>query len=68
MVEASTEYDWAELPDWLQDAMRIAASALSRWAEMQDSPISGEVVPETFADRMAARSLEAVQHDSWKRK
>ena len=44
MVEASTEFDWTELPHYLQDIMRAAAREVSQWAEMQDSPIVGEVV------------------------
>jgi len=49
MVESTTEFDWAELPDWLKDAMRNAADAFRHWAEMQDSPIVGELANELEA-------------------
>jgi hypothetical protein len=46
MVEGSTEYDWAELPDYLKDIMRSAAQEFARWAETEASPIQGELANE----------------------
>ena len=46
MIEGSTEYDWAELPEWLKDVMRNAADEFRRWAEVE--PIKGEVVSAQF--------------------
>ena len=47
MIEMTTEYDWEDLPDWLQDVMRHAANEIRRWDEMQESPIQGELADET---------------------
>lgn len=47
MVEGTTEYDWAELPDWLQDVMRHAADEFRRWADAE--PIAGELAYEIEA-------------------
>jgi hypothetical protein len=46
MVEGTTEYDWAELPDYLKDIIREAAKALSEWAETEARPIKGELANE----------------------
>ena len=46
MVEASTEYDWDELPDYLQDILRKAAGELAQWAETEQSPLVGELANE----------------------
>ena len=46
MVEGSTEYDWAELPDYLKDIMRDAANELAHWADSQENPIPGELANE----------------------
>jgi len=46
MVEGSTEFDWAELPDYLKDIIRNAAGELARWAENQENPIAGELANE----------------------
>ncbi len=40
MVEATTEFDWAELPEHIKDVMRDAARKFSAWAD----PIQGETV------------------------
>lgn len=44
MVEGSTEYDWAELPPGVQDALRYAASVLRNWIDAQERPVMGELV------------------------
>ena len=46
MVEGTTEYDWAELPDYLKDIMRKAAHEFTQWAEQQHHPIQGELANE----------------------
>lgn len=46
MIEASTEYDWVDLPDWLKDVMRNAADEFRRWADTE--PIKGEVIRAQF--------------------
>ena len=46
MVEATTEYDWAELPDYLQDIMRNAAREFNHWATNEHSPLIGELANE----------------------
>jgi hypothetical protein len=46
MIEGSTEYDWADLPDWLKDVMRNAADEFRRWADTE--PIKGEVIRAQF--------------------
>ena len=49
MVEATTEFDWAELPNYLKDIMRHAAREFSQWADQQDNPIPGELANELEA-------------------
>jgi uncharacterized membrane protein len=44
MVEATTEYDWAELPDYLQARIRRTAYEFLDWQHQQVQPIRGEVV------------------------
>lgn len=46
MVEGATEYDWSELPDYLQEIIRQAARDLTRWSEAEAKPIQGELVNE----------------------
>ena len=46
MIEGATEYDWAELPEWLKDVMRHAADELRRWDGERVTPIKGELVNE----------------------
>lgn len=46
MIENTTEYDWAELPDWLKDVMRHAAKEFRRWADVE--PVKGEIIPAQF--------------------
>ena len=41
MVEGSTEYDWAELPEWLKDIMRNAAKEFAHWADNEHAPLKG---------------------------
>jgi len=52
MIEGSTEYDWADLPDWLKDVMRDAADDFWRWADTE--PISGQVVSGELANEIEA--------------
>lgn len=54
MIEGSTEYDWADLPDWLQDVMRHAADEFRRWADTD--PIYGEVVAGELANNTELES------------
>jgi len=49
MVEGSTEYDWAELPNYLKDIMRNAAREFAQWAETEASPLIGELANELEA-------------------
>jgi len=49
MIEGSTEFDWAELPDYLKDIMRHAASEFTHWADQQGNPIPGELANELEA-------------------
>jgi len=51
MVEGSTEFDWAELPEYLKDIMRNAAKEFNHWAENQHSPIAGELANELEAPK-----------------
>jgi hypothetical protein len=51
MVEGSTEYDWAELPDWLKDSIRNAAKDLKHWADNQTAPIEGQLANEIEGGR-----------------
>lgn len=46
MIEGSTEYDWAELPEYLKEIMRQAARDFTRWAETEARPIQGELANE----------------------
>ena len=46
MVEGSTEYDWAELPNYLKDILRNAARELAHWADNEQSPLVGELANE----------------------
>ena len=49
MIENTTEYDWEELPNYLQDIMRNAAREFAQWADQQDSPLVGELANELEA-------------------
>ena len=49
MVEAATEYDWAELPEWLKRSIRDAATDLRHWAAEKASPLEGELANEVEA-------------------
>lgn len=42
MIEGSTEYDWDELPEWLQKVIRNAADEFCNWADAE--PIKGEII------------------------
>lgn len=46
MVEGSTEYDWADMPDWLQDKFRDVAREFTHWAVNEQVPLKGELANE----------------------
>ena len=46
MVENTTEYDWAELPDWLKDQFREVAREFNHWADNKQAPLKGELANE----------------------
>jgi len=49
MVEAVTEYDWAELPEYIKDSLRAACKQFAHWADNEQSPIPGELANEIDA-------------------
>jgi hypothetical protein len=49
MVESVTEYDWADLPDYLKDIMRNACREFVLWADTEQSPLVGELANELEA-------------------
>ena len=53
MVEASTEFDWAELPEDVQAKILDAAAALRRWANPPTLQIS--------ENRKAARQADFIE-------
>jgi hypothetical protein len=67
MVEAATEFDWIDLPDYLQDTLRNAAEELRRWADMQDEPLLGEVVDDESAALRVEASIKELREDSLRR-
>lgn len=49
MVENTSEYEWAELPEWLKEKFREVGREFTDWAENEQGPIKGELANEVEA-------------------
>lgn len=62
MLEGSTEFDWAELPENLKDVLRAAARKINEWADPRSGVIAGEIVPESHRALPQANLLPHITH------